>query len=108
MPQLKSCHECQRPYRLSLVVPTGVIVGFHHDYEAVARVIWLYMHRYHDAVEAGLRAVAVDAQDVADCQTTVASEHDMDLLVYAANMAGQVSLHSLLPNPAVTPCLLFS
>lgn len=54
------------------------------------------MRRYHDAVEAGLRALAVDAQDVADCQTTVASEHDMDLLVYAANMAGQVSLH---PSP---------
>ena len=52
------------------------------------------MCRYHDAVEASLRALAVDAQDVADCQTTVASEHDMDLLVYAANMAGQVSTNA--------------
>lgn len=55
------------------------------------------MRRYHDAVEAGQRALAMDAQDVADCQTTVASEHDMDLLVYAANMAGQVL-------PSSTPC----
>ena len=53
------------------------------------------MRRYHDAVEAGQRALAMDAQDVADCQTTVASEHDMDLLVYAANMAGQVLPSSL-------------
>ncbi|DBA83504.1 TPA: hypothetical protein ACH3X2_006432 [Trebouxia sp. C0005] len=54
--------------------------------------IFVRLGRYHDAVEAGLRALAVDAQDVADCQTTVASEHDMDLLVYAANMAGQSQL----------------
>ena len=49
----------------------------------------------------------MDARDVADCQTTVASEHNIDLLVYAANMAGQVChtaavtslLISLLPEP---------
>jgi len=62
------------------------------------------MPRYQDAVEAGLRALAVDAQDVADCQTTVASEHDMDLLVYAANMAGQVSLHPSSLTLLLTPC----
>ncbi|KAL0032084.1 hypothetical protein WJX77_004214 [Trebouxia sp. C0004] len=54
--------------------------------------VFVRLGRYHDAVEAGLRALAVDAQDVADCQTTVASEHDMDLLVYSANMAGQSHL----------------
>jgi len=85
-------------------VSAGVIVGFNHNYEAVARIMWLYMRRYHDAVEAGLRALAVDAQDVVDCQTTVASEHDMDLLVYAANMAGQVSLHPSSLTLLLTPC----
>lgn len=46
----------------------------------------------------------MDAQDVADCQTTVASEHDMDLLVYAANMAGQVNLHPSSLPLLLTPC----
>ena len=56
-------------------------------------------------MEANLRALEVDAQDVADCQTTVASEHDMDLLVYAANMAGQVSWAVQLPTCALSPAL---
>ncbi len=83
----------------------GVVAGFGNGIQGSCSYYLANMRRYHDAVEAGLRALAVDAQDVADCQTTVASEHDMDLLVYAANMAGQVSLHPSSLTLLLTPCL---
>ena len=57
---------------------------------------WKLMSRYNDAVSAGLRALELDARDAKACQATVASEHSMDVTIYAANMAGQVNVHDAL------------
>ena len=48
------------------------------------------LKRYHDAVEANLQSLAQDAADMRDCQTQPSTEHSIDTLIYAANMAGQV------------------
>lgn len=48
--------------------------------------------RYNDAVNANLHALEQDAADVADCQIQPSTEHTIDTLIYAANMAGQVRL----------------
>ena len=48
------------------------------------------LKRYHDAVEANLQSLAQDATDMRDCQTQPSTEHSIDTLIYAANMAGQV------------------
>ncbi|KAK9824022.1 hypothetical protein WJX72_007032 [[Myrmecia] bisecta] len=45
--------------------------------------------RYHDAVEANIRAWAADYWDNQHCRNAYIPEHNMDLLVYAAGMAGQ-------------------
>lgn len=48
--------------------------------------------RYNDAVNANLHALEQDAADVADCQIQPSTEHTIDTLIHAANMAGQVRL----------------
>ena len=50
----------------------------------------VYICRYNEAVDANLKSLAQDAIDVADCQVQPSTEHSIDTLIYAANMAGQV------------------
>lgn len=48
------------------------------------------MGRYHDAVVSNLRAYEADAALARACLVPYAIEHNADMLIYAANMAGQV------------------
>lgn len=48
------------------------------------------MGRYHDAVVSNLRAYEADAALARACLAPYAIEHNADMLIYAANMAGQV------------------
>ena len=46
--------------------------------------------RYHDAVAANVHAWRADVADAAACQSPYEPEHNTDMLVYAANMGGEV------------------
>ena len=46
--------------------------------------------RYHDAVVASVRAAEADVAMAHACLTPYAVEHNADMLIYAANMGGQV------------------
>lgn len=46
--------------------------------------------RWADAVAANVAAWRTDVADAAACQSPYEPEHNTDMLVYAANMAGQV------------------
>ena len=48
------------------------------------------MGRYHDAVVASVRAYEADTALARACLAPYAIEHNADMLIYAANMAGQV------------------
>lgn len=58
--------------------------------------------RWHDAVIANLAAHGADVADAEHCQSPYEPEHNTDMLVYAANMAGEVralaGVPSLLPH----------
>ena len=46
--------------------------------------------RYHDAVAANVHAWRADVADASACQSPYEPEHNTDMLVYAANMGGEV------------------
>jgi hypothetical protein len=48
--------------------------------------------RWHDAVVSNANAHAADVADAAHCQSPYEPEHNSDMLIYAANMGGEVSL----------------
>lgn len=48
--------------------------------------------RWADAVTANVAAWRADVADAAACQSPYEPEHNTDMLVHAANMAGQVSI----------------
>lgn len=51
--------------------------------------------RWADAVAANVAAWRADVADAAACQSPYEPEHNTDMLVYAANMVGQVRTPSL-------------
>ena len=46
--------------------------------------------RWHDAAVSNMNAHAADAEDARHCQSPYEPEHNTDMLVYAANMGGEV------------------
>lgn len=52
---------------------------------------YVRLGRWHDAVTSSQAAVAVDARDARLCQAAYFPEHNAQMLVYAANMGGEVS-----------------
>ena len=68
------------------------------------------MGRWKDAVTANIRAYAADVALTQHCMMPYAPEHNTDMLIYAANMGGQVR-HACAGNTrqlSVTVCTLCS
>jgi hypothetical protein len=55
--------------------------------------------RWHDAVTANVNAWRADEADARACQAPFEPEHNTDMLIYAANMGGEVP-----PPPPRTCC----
>lgn len=56
--------------------------------------------RWKDAVTANIRAYEADMAYTDHCMVAYGPEHNTDMLIYAATMAGMVQLSSL-PHPSV-------
>ena len=52
---------------------------------------YVRLGRWHDAVTSSQDAVRADAEDARLCHAPYDPEHNAQMLVYAANMAGQVA-----------------
>lgn len=52
--------------------------------------IFVRLGRYHDAVVANEAAYASDVADAKNCQECYGPEHNTDMLIYAANLGGEV------------------
>ena len=53
--------------------------------------------QWHNAVVSNVNAYNADVNDGAACMTPYEPEHNTDMLIYAANMAGEVSHHHTFP-----------
>lgn len=60
-------------------------------------VFLLRTGRWKDAVTANIRAYEADMEFTKHCMVAYGPEHNTDMLIYAANMAGMVC-HSVLPK----------
>ena len=49
-------------------------------------------YRWHDAVSSSNHAYVADMNDTQHCRAPYAPEHNTQMMVYAASMAGEVSL----------------
>ena len=53
--------------------------------------LFVRLGRYHDAAAANVAALAADRADSDACQQPYEPEHNAQMLIWAANMAGEVS-----------------
>lgn len=58
--------------------------------------IFVRLGRYHDAVLANVAAYEADLGDAKGCQESLGPEHNTDMLIYAANLGGEV--RASIPN----------
>jgi len=70
----------------SLLLGAGVLGHLAH----MPSHTFVRIGRWHDAVTANLAAYKADVADAQHCQSPYEPEHNTDMLVYAANMAGEV------------------
>ena len=62
--------------------------------ENIEKVSFCRIGRYHDAAVSNVKAFNADLKLAQHCMTPYEPEHNTDMLIYTAAMAGEVSLAS--------------